>query len=105
MEAAAAGIKLIVCITEGIPIQDMIKVKDFLRGYPDARLIGPNCPGLITPGAAKIGIIPQHITSRRLGRPRLAQRHAHLRGGVGPVRRREWASRPSSASVATRCSD
>jgi succinyl-CoA synthetase alpha subunit len=63
MEAAAAGITLIVCITEGIPIQDMIKVKDYLRGFPAARLIGPNCPGLITPGAAKIGIIPQVITT------------------------------------------
>ena len=62
MEAAAAGITLIVCITEGIPIQDMIRVKDFLRGYPGARLIGANCPGLITPGQAKIGIIPQRIT-------------------------------------------
>jgi len=62
MEAAAAGISLIVCITEGIPIQDMIKVKDFLRGYPRARLLGANCPGLITPGVAKIGIIPQRIT-------------------------------------------
>ncbi len=63
MEAAAAGITLIVCITEGIPIQDMIRVKDFLRGYPQARLLGANCPGLITPGQAKIGIIPQRITS------------------------------------------
>jgi succinyl-CoA synthetase alpha subunit len=63
MEAAASGITLIVCITEGIPIQDMIKVKDLLRGYPAARLIGANCPGLITPGVAKIGIIPQNITS------------------------------------------
>ncbi len=63
MEAAASGITLVVCITEGIPIQDMIKVKDFLRGYPSARLIGANCPGLITPGVAKIGIIPQNITS------------------------------------------
>jgi succinyl-CoA synthetase alpha subunit len=63
MEAAASGITLIVCITEGIPIQEMIKVKDFLRGYPSARLIGANCPGLITPGVAKIGIIPQNITS------------------------------------------
>jgi succinyl-CoA synthetase alpha subunit len=62
MEAATAGITLIVCITEGIPIQDMIKVKDFLRGYPSARLLGANCPGLITPGVAKIGIIPQRIT-------------------------------------------
>jgi succinyl-CoA synthetase alpha subunit len=63
MEAAAAGITLIVCITEGIPIQDMIRVKDYLRGYPAASLIGPNCPGLITPGVGKIGIIPQRITS------------------------------------------
>jgi succinyl-CoA synthetase alpha subunit len=63
MEAAAAGITLIVCITEGIPIQEMIRVKDYLRGYPAARLIGANCPGLITPGEAKIGIIPQRITS------------------------------------------
>ena len=62
MEAAAAGITLIVCISEGIPIQDMIRVKDFLRGHPQARLIGANCPGLITPGQAKIGIIPQRIT-------------------------------------------
>jgi succinyl-CoA synthetase alpha subunit len=63
MEAAAAGITLIVCITEGVPIQDMIRVKDFLRGYPSARLLGANCPGLITPGQAKIGIIPQRITN------------------------------------------
>jgi succinyl-CoA synthetase alpha subunit len=62
MEAGAAGITLIVCITEGIPIQDMIRVKDFLRGYPQARLLGANCPGLLTPGQAKIGIIPQRIT-------------------------------------------
>ena len=63
MEAAAGGITLIVCITEGIPIQEMIKVKDYLREYPAARLIGANCPGLITPGVGKIGIIPQQITS------------------------------------------
>jgi succinyl-CoA synthetase alpha subunit len=62
MEAAAAGITLIVCITEGIPTQDMIRVKDFLRGQPKARLVGANCPGLLTPGAAKIGIIPQRFS-------------------------------------------
>jgi succinyl-CoA synthetase alpha subunit len=61
MEAAAAGLQLIVCITEGIPVQDMIRVKDYLRAYPAAQLIGPNCPGLITPGVGKIGIIPQRI--------------------------------------------
>ena len=62
MEAADAGIELIVCITEGIPIQDMIKVKDYLEGFPNARLLGPNCPGLITPGVGKIGIIPAQIS-------------------------------------------
>jgi succinyl-CoA synthetase alpha subunit len=64
MEAAAAGIELIVCITEGIPVQDMIRVKDFLREHPRSRLVGPNCPGLITPGVGKIGIIPQRICSQ-----------------------------------------
>jgi hypothetical protein len=63
MEAAVGGITLIACVTEGIPIQDMIRVKDFLRGYPETRLIGPNCPGLLTPGQAKIGIIPQRFSS------------------------------------------
>ncbi len=63
MEAAAGGITLIACITEGIPIQDMIKVKDFLRDYPEVHLIGPNCPGLLTPGVGKIGIIPQRFSA------------------------------------------
>ena len=63
MEAAAAGITLIACISEGIPIQDMIRVRAFLRDFPDARLLGANCPGLITPGQAKIGIIPQRFSS------------------------------------------
>jgi succinyl-CoA synthetase alpha subunit len=60
MESAAAGIKVIVCITEGIPVQDMVKVKAFIGGY-DTRLIGPNCPGIITPGEAKLGIMPGFI--------------------------------------------
>ena len=60
-EAADAGISLIVCITEGIPTLDMIKVKAYLD-QKGVRLIGPNCPGVITPGQAKVGIIPGHIT-------------------------------------------
>ena len=62
MEAIAAGIRLVVCITEGIPIQDMIRVKSFMSDHPDAKLVGPNCPGVLTPGAGKIGIIPQRFS-------------------------------------------
>ena len=62
MESADAGIALVVCITEGIPVSDMIKVKEFLRQRHEAtRLIGPNCPGVITPGEAKVGIMPGFI--------------------------------------------
>ena len=60
LEAADAGIKVIACITEGIPVLDMLKVKAALASY-DAQLIGPNCPGLITPGECKIGIMPGFI--------------------------------------------
>ncbi|HXH40407.1 MAG TPA: succinate--CoA ligase subunit alpha [Thermoanaerobaculia bacterium] len=72
MESADAGIELIICITEGIPVNDMMKAHDFLRksnaralmaGAMPSRLIGPNCPGIITPGQAKIGIMPGHIHS------------------------------------------
>ncbi|MDG1346619.1 MAG: succinate--CoA ligase subunit alpha [Crocinitomicaceae bacterium] len=63
MESAAAGIKVIVCITEGIPVADMVKAKEYLNGL-DTRLIGPNCPGVITAGEAKVGIMPGFVFTK-----------------------------------------
>jgi succinyl-CoA synthetase alpha subunit len=71
MEAAAAGVTVVVCITEGIPVADMVRAKHFVLGTK-SRLVGPNCPGVITPDEAKVGIMPGHI---------------HKRGNVGVVSR------------------
>jgi succinyl-CoA synthetase alpha subunit len=64
MEAAEAGIRVIICITEGIPVQDMVKVRAYLNKFYGTTLIGPNCPGVITPGEAKVGIMPGFVFNK-----------------------------------------
>jgi succinyl-CoA synthetase alpha subunit len=76
LEAADAGCKLIITITEGIPVLDMVRVKAYLASKPDVVLIGPNCPGVITPGEAKVGIMPGHI--HRKGRVGVLSRSGTL---------------------------
>ncbi|MGH2345021.1 MAG: succinate--CoA ligase subunit alpha [Chloroflexota bacterium] len=83
MEAAAVGIELVVCITEGVPIHDMVKAVRFLDDHPATRLIGPNCPGLITPGGAKVGIMPANVFSP--GRVGVISRSGTLTYEVGDL--------------------
>lgn len=101
LEAFDAGIQVIVCITEHIPVQDMVKVKAAMRGS-SARLIGPNCPGVITPGACKIGIMPGMIHSPAKWASSRVRAHSPTRRCSRPPGA-DWANPPASGSAATLC--
>ena len=115
LEAEDAGISLIICITEGIPAHDELRVYNHLARNPNVRLVGPNCPGILSPGKANVGIIPASLLQRGQRRRRLALRHADLpdrqRAGPGRLRQlehRRHRRRPgpglAASSTSSRCS-